>query len=61
MVWETKRHEDEVRNLKYKVDSLSSEMNSYSTQRIEKETKIVELDHLFSLFVEVHHLFFHIV
>lgn len=53
MVWETKRHEDEVRNLKYKIDSLNSEMSIYSTQRIEKETKIIELDHLIGQILNV--------
>ena len=53
MVWETKRHEDEIRSLKYKIDSLSSEMSSYSTQRVEKETKIIELDHLIGQLLNV--------
>lgn len=53
MVWETKRHEDEIRNLKYKIDSLSSEMSVYSTQRVEKETKIIELDHLIGQLLSV--------
>lgn len=46
MLWESKRHEEEMHKLKVKMDSLSHEMSDSSILRVEKEAKLVELDHL---------------
>lgn len=46
MVWETRRHEEEIQLLKNRIESLTSEASIASMQRVERESKLVELDHL---------------
>jgi hypothetical protein len=46
MVWETRRHEEEIYTLKSRIESLTSEASVASLQRVERESKLVELDHL---------------
>mmetsp|Transcript_9580 Transcript_9580/g.15922 ORF Transcript_9580/g.15922 Transcript_9580/m.15922 type:complete len:527 (+) Transcript_9580:72-1652(+) len=46
MVWETKRHEEEMVMLKDQVASLNAEYGSSAKARAEKDAKLIELDHL---------------
>lgn len=46
MVWETRRHDEEIQLLKNRIESLTSEASIASMQRVERESKLVELDHL---------------
>jgi hypothetical protein len=46
MVWETRRHEEEIYALKSRIESLTNEASVSSLQRVERESKLVELDHL---------------
>lgn len=53
MVWETRRHEEEIHTLKSRVESLTSEASALSSRRIERESKLVELDHLIGQLLSV--------
>jgi hypothetical protein len=46
MVWETKRHEDEMVSLKDQIVSLNTEYSTSAKERAEKDAKLIELDHL---------------
>jgi hypothetical protein len=46
MIWETRRHEEEIGSLRLRLDSVTSEASHQSVLRVEKETKLVELDNL---------------
>jgi hypothetical protein len=46
MVWETKRHEEEMIALKDQVVSLNAEYSNSAKVRAEKDAKLIELDHL---------------
>jgi hypothetical protein len=46
MVWETKRHEEEMVALKNQITSLNAEFTTTSQERADKDTKLIELDHL---------------
>ena len=47
-MWENKRHEDESRNLRMSLDKISEELTQKAAERLEKETKVMELEHLVS-------------
>ena len=46
MVWETKRHEEEMASLRSQIVSLNDQYSSSAKERAEKESKLLELDHL---------------
>lgn len=48
MMWENKRHEDASRNLRESLDKISEELTRKAAERVEKETKLMELEHLVS-------------
>jgi hypothetical protein len=46
MVWETKRHEEEMVGLKEQIASLNLQYSTSAQERAEKDAKLIELDHL---------------
>ena len=46
MVWETKRHEEEMLSMKEQIASLNTEYSTSAKERAEKDAKLIELDHL---------------
>lgn len=46
MVWETKRHEEEMCSMKQQIATLNAEYSNSAKERADKDAKLIELDHL---------------